>query len=419
VSLSLDTLAHAQGKVGLFYGMCKNGQPIGDNFRECFQRRSIAMVRRTGEVIRFGLPQLDLLRRQGRAVKPEWERMLRSAADGLVQLFEEYGQFGQFVDVDTGKLEINGSTAGGVCVTGLALASQYFHESRYLAVAEKAGKLYYDRYLAHGYAGGGPGEILQCPDSESAYNLVEAFTILHDITGSQEWLERATNATHLFSTWMVSYDYRFPKGCDMDRVGVRSTGAVCASIQNQHGAPGLYISSGEFLLRLYRATGDRRIGELYKDTVHNVIQYVNTKTNPINRGGHEGFVSERVNLSDWEGLGNIGNITPGDSNMAWETLAALTCLENPGIYVRIDTGEMLVLDHIEARVVKCDNDGVTLEASNHTPYAAHVSILAENKTQTRQPLEWNPFLKWPRIDLAPMQTAIVRIDHVGKLTRVQ
>jgi hypothetical protein len=399
--------------------MYKNGEPVGDTFRECFQRRSVAMVRRTGEVVQFGLLQLDVLRKRGHPIKPEWERIFRTAADGLVRHFEKYGQFGQFVDVDTGKMEINGSTAGSACVTALALASQYYHEPRYLAIAERAGKLYYDRDLARGYVGGGPAEVLQCPESEAAYNLVEAYTILHDITGRREWLERATAAAHLFSTWMVSYDYNFPKGCDMERVGVKSTGAVCASIQNEHGAPGLYISSGEFLLRLYRANGDRRLGELYKDTVHNVIQYVNTKSNPINRGGREGFVSERVNLSDWEGHDNIGNISPGDSNMAWETLAALTCLENPGIYVRTDTGDILVLDHIEARVVQHDDDGLTLETANHTPYTAHVSILAENKTQASQSLGWNPFLKWPRLDLAPSETAIVRIDKTGKLLRVR
>jgi hypothetical protein len=96
----------------------------------------------------------------------------------------------------------------------------------------------------------------------------------------------------------------------------RSTGAVWASIQNAHGAPGMYILSGNFLLRLYRATGDKRYMELLKDITHNVVQYTTTEKNPVVPKAVPGSVSERVNLSDWEGANNIGGSIPdGDSNM--------------------------------------------------------------------------------------------------------
>lgn len=47
---SLNMLQQTQGKSGLFYGMFKKGDLFGDNFNEMSERRSIAMIRRTGLV---------------------------------------------------------------------------------------------------------------------------------------------------------------------------------------------------------------------------------------------------------------------------------------------------------------------------------------------------------------------------------
>lgn len=416
VGRTMDTMIQAQAPTGMFHGMYRMGEPIGDNFSQSGENPNIAMVRRTGEVLLFGLRQLMLLQRRGEPVKAEWEEAHRRAADALVELFGRYGQFGQFVDVLTGRMEIGGSTAGGVCVTGLVLAAEYFEEPRYLETAEKAGLLYYDRDVSRGYAGGGPAEILQAPDMEAAYNITEAFIALYEATGCPEWLARSEMAAHLFSTWMVSYDYAFPPESDLGRIGARSAGSIFASVQNQHSSPGLYISSGDFLLKLYRATRDQRIGEMYRDTAHNVIQYVNTPTNPINRGGVEGAVSERVNLNDWEGRGGIGMIHAGDSNMAWETLAALTALENPGIYLQTDSGTMLVLDHIEVKVIESDTEGVVIELHNPTPYPARVSVFGETSKAAQLPLGWNAFESWPSIAIGSGETVRCHVDHQGSLS---
>lgn len=46
---------------------------------------------------------------------------------------------------------------------------------------------------------------------------------------------------------------------------------------------------GDFLLKIFRQTGDRRYLELCKDISHNVIQYVNTKTNHVQPGDNVGW----------------------------------------------------------------------------------------------------------------------------------
>jgi hypothetical protein len=166
----------------------------------------------------------------------------------------------------------------------------------------------------------------------------------------------------------------------------------------------LYILSGDFLLKLYRATNDKRFAEFYKDLVHNTIQYVNTMYNPTIRKGNEGTTSERVNLSDWEGRSEVGNTWPGSSVASWETLELLTALQNPGIYIRNDTGEILVLDHIEASITRRDKKSITVRVANPTPYDAKVSVLSENGAQVRKPLGRYAYLNWNKIEVKAGQT---------------
>jgi len=403
---TFDLIVSLQAQTGLFYGIFMKGLIMGDNFKQKSDRPFIAMTRRTADILYFGIQQAEILRKQGYGnyVKPEWDSSMRKAADALVNVWNKYGQFGQTINVETGEMEVNGSTAGAVSAGALALASEYFNEPRYLEIAEKTCRYYYERDFKKGYAGGGAAEILQSPDSETPWDMAESAMALFEITGEKEWLEIAKNAVYMLSTWTVSYDYRFPEDCDMARSHCKATGSIFASSQNNHSAPGLYILSGDFLLKLYRATNDKRFAEFYKDLVHNTIQYVNTMYNPTIRKGNEGTTSERVNLSDWEGRSEVGNTWPGSSVASWETLELLTALQNPGIYIRNDTGEILVLDHIEASITRRDKKSITIRVANPTPYDAKVSVLSENGTQVRKPLGRYAYLNWNKIEVKAGQT---------------
>ena len=415
VSLSLDyVLTRSQGKTGLYYAVNRWGEIFGDPHGEMEIRRTISMTRRSMDVLYFSLQCIDLLKKRGHTdmIKPEWEKSLRACADGLVKVWNDYGQFGQFIDVDNGKMDVNGSTAGCAAGAGLALASLYFNEPVYLDVARAATKMYYERDFLAGYAGGGASEILQSPDSEAPWDMVESCIILYEVTGKQEWIDRAKFATHMLSTWMVSYDYKFPAGSAMEKAGTHAAGSIFASSQNNHSAPGYYILSGDMLLKLFRATGDARYAEMYKDQSHNVVQYVGAPHNPLRK--ESGLVTERVQLSDWEG-NNIGSVAYEDSNMAWEVLAALTCLQNPGIYLHTDDSTFLVMDHLEASVIKRDKTGVTIRITNPTPYDARVSVFAESSDQAKTALPLNSFIQWPRVDVGAGKSANVRVNATGQL----
>ena len=413
VCLTMDAVMATQSQSGLMYAINRDGTIFGDAFRKETQWPMIAMTRRTMDVLYFGLQTLDVLKKRGHAgmIKPAWENGLRACADGLVNVWRKYGQFGQFIDADTLKMNINGSTAGCAAGAGLALASRYFRDLKYLTLAKAAVRMYYTRDFLRGYAGGGAADILQSPDSEAPWDMLESCVVLYEVTGSREWVEKARYAADMLSTWMVSYDYAFPEGSAMQRAGTHAVGSIFASSQNNHGAPGFYILSGDSLLKLFRATGEERYAEMYKDTAHNVIQYVGAPYNPLR---HEnGHVTERVQLSDWEG-NNMGSVNYPDSNMAWETLAALTCLENPGIYLHTDDDTFLVLDHVEAKVVKRDSTGVTFAVINPTRYPAHVKIFAESAARAKQPLDYAAYLGWPHIELAAGARGVWRVDATGR-----
>ena len=413
VAKTFDLIVSLQARTGLFYGMFMKGRILGDNFKQKADRPFIAMTRRTADVLYFGIQQTEILRKQGYGivVKSTWDSSMRKAADALVNVWNKYGQFGQFINVETGEMEINGSTAGAVSIGALALASDYFNEPRYLDVAKKACRYYYERDFKKGYAGGGAAEILQSPDSEAPWDMAESAMDLFELTGEKEWLQIAKDAVYMLSTWTVSYDYKFPPDCDMARSNCQITGSIYASSQNNCSAPGLYVLSGDFLLKLYRATEDKRFKEYYKDLAHNVIQYVNTRYNPTIRNGAEGATSERVNLNDWEGIKEIGNTWVGSSIIAWETLELLTSLQNPGIYIRNDIGEILVLDHIEASIVKRDKKSITIRVTNPTPYDAQVSVLSENAAQAKKPLGMYSYLNREKIEVRAGQTGTFVIKN--------
>ena len=408
VCRTLDTIEHMQATTGLFYAACKSGELSGD----APEQPDIVGIRRNTINLYYGLQTLDALRIQGYGdlIKPSWEEMFRKLSEALITLYNRYGTFGQFLLAETGDIYIPNSAQGVLSIGAMAYASRYFNEPRYMDLAKEAADYFYDNFLTKGYLGGGPFDMLQAPDSESAAELVESYIALYEITREEKWSQYARDAAALFSTWVVSYDYKFPEGSGMARMNVKATGSVWANLQNEHSAPGIYVMSGDFLLKLYRCTGDKRYLDLDQDMSHNVVQYVNTEGNRMQEHGGFGYCTERVNIGDWEN--NIGGLADDDSNQAWENVALLHTGQNPGIYVRPDTGEITVFDHVNAKIVSCDKDSVTLEVENPTYRDGDISVLAETSKFARShSLGWNSYYDWPKVHIPSGQTKTVTLPY--------
>ncbi len=399
VTRTLDfAIPRAQGKAGYFYGALNHDG-------KCFGREGyddhpeICLTRKNADVLFWMIKQFKVLRAQGRAsaIKPQWEQSVRQLADAFVITWEKNGQWGNFVNIDTGEVAVYNTTGGAMAIGGLALAADYFRQPEYLATARKAADFYYARdVVGLGMTTGGCADILQNADSETAAGFMTALMALYETTGETAWLAKCRTLANLVATWTVSYDYVLPPDTELGRLGARLAGTYWASTQNKHGAPGICTSSGDPLFKIYRATGDRRYANLMRDIVHAHAEGIKPR----------GEITERLTYCDADSRG-----ARGDGSTGWNELNGfLMALELPGIYVRADKGELFVFDHVEAQVVKRDKTGVTLTITNPTQFDAKVTILSENRQQAQRPLGYTAFLNWPKTEIKSHEAIQITLE---------
>jgi len=357
-----------------------------------------------------------LFRAQGieNMIKPEWESAAKKLAAAFADTWQKNGQFGQYITPETGNIAVFNSTAGAVAPAGLAIAANYFNYPEWLRVAREAANYYYERdVVKQGLTGGDCGDISMDANSESAFGLLESLMALYNFTGEKSWLLKAEVEAALCSTWTLSYDPVFPPGSDIAKLQCHMAGAVWASIQNKHAAPGICDASGDYLFKLYRATGNKLYAGLIKDIQHAQAEAVNMPGHLTTRN-LIGSSMERIQPSDAEGKGSVGNFI--NTRNSWtETNGMLMAIELPGIYLQTDKGKLDVFDHIEASILKKDHRGTTLLVKNNTGYDADVAIFAETSREAARPMSYAAFVKWPKIEVPSHGTVQVTIDINGKI----
>ncbi|OCT12302.1 hypothetical protein A8709_31205 [Paenibacillus pectinilyticus] len=408
---TLHFLFSTQAESGFFQGMYTQGRFYGDGFdREDSERWHL--LRKSSDVLYFVLKQIRYLEKaHADWLTPlGWIAGTQRLADAFVQLWTRYGQFGQFVDITSGDIIVGGSTSAAIAPAGLVLAYDYFGDQTYLRIAEESAEHYYVYHTRLGVTTGGPGEILQCPDSESAFSLLESFQVLYEYTQDAKWLARSEEMAKQCMSWVVSYDFEWPEGSEFHRLGMRSTGTVFANTQNKHSAPGICTLSGDSLFKLYRATGNKRYLSLIQDISHSLMPYMSREDRIIRSWDgidlSPGWVNERVNLSDWEGSACVGGVFAGS---CWSEVALmLTSLEIPGLYVQPDTGFLCVLDHIEAQVDAHTEEAIVITVTNPTRFAAQVLLFIENESEMRGQLCHDLRSGGKLLELAPGESRTIR-----------
>lgn len=379
--------AQGQGASGLFYGVIHKGRVIGDNFRD--DDAPWHLLRKSADVLFYGLSTLALMPPAER--KAEWLKGFGKCADAFVRLWDTYGQFGQFADHHTGELLVSGSLSAGIAPAALLLAARTLPEraADYRRVALAAAEHYDQNYLQAGLTNGGPGEIAQCPDSESAAGFLESLVTLAEETGEARWVEAARRCAVQASSWVFSYDTAFPSESTFGQLDMLSAGTVLANAQNKHSAPGICTHSGLSLLRLYRLTGDPFFMDLLRDIARALPQYMsradrpiawkipyNSPASPDIRHISPGWMCERVNVTQWGPTEPIGETF---YYSCWsEVSLALTCAELPGVYARPDTGDLWCLDAVEAKWA--DTTRRRLRIQNPTTWPARVRVWSETAT---------------------------------------
>ncbi len=383
---------------GFYWDAGRNGNEwLGGDIRKP-HTKNWHLVRKSGDAVWYILKQFMLMDKMHLPVKESWKSGNKRVLDAFVHLWNTNHQLGQFVNSLTGEIMVGGSSSGGIVPAGLALASQYYQQPQYLSTAEAIADYYYQNFILKGISCGGPGDAVQNFDSESALGLLESYVTLYEITGNKKWLPIAEAAAKQLSTWVVSYNYHFSDTSAYGKANVKTNGSVYANTQNKHTAPGLCTASGVGLLKLYRYTGNQFYLELLQDIAHNITQYIGHPQKPLGTTP-VGYVSERVNMSDWEGVESIGYVLPLST---WaETSLMLTTIEVPGIYVETDKATVTAFDNVKATLVKATKKSLTIEITNPTPVEATVTILAESATKQQQVLGENALYGAQSIHLLP------------------
>ena len=350
---------------GFFWSFCVDGQVYSDMI-DMDYGHDWHLVRRSGDALYFACKQIA----NSETASATWLAGVRRCADAFCTLWHREGQFGQFVSQATGEIRVGATTSGAIAPAGLALASVTLDDPSVMAVARASALAMVERFLDRGYTSGGPGEAAQCPDSESAFGLLESLVTLYEVTGESSWIGLAEQAAWLCASWVMPYDFVFPPDSTFGRLDMRTTGSVWANSQNKHSAPGICTLSGVSLFKLYRATGDRRYLDLLKHIAHGVTQYLSRDDRPV-FGAPPGYMCERVNTSDWE----HPEIPVGEGFPfgCWcETSALLTYAEVPGLYVQPDTRLAVMLDHGDVTW-----EGDELVVTNGTAFPMRLRVFAE------------------------------------------
>lgn len=375
-------LPRAKGKSGYYYDVL--GSDGNVLYRDASKSNpGVGLTRKNGDVLYWMVKQFNLLKDQGKAdaIDSEWEQHVRSLADAFVSTWRKAGTWGNYLHVESGDVAVYNTTSGAMAVAGLALAAGYFDCPDYLNVACEAAADYYDHFALVGFTSGGCGDILQNADSETAVALLTSLMTLYETTGKEHYLKQAADLAHLCATWTVSFDYRLPEETPLAKLGANLTGAVWASTQNKHGAPGFCTQSGDALFKLYRSTGNTLYAELLRDVIHAHAEGVQPN----------GKITERLTYCDADSRGSRGD----GGKTGWnETNGALMAQEIPGIYVRTDLASLYVFDHVEAEIVKRNDKRLVLRLTNPTDYDATVTVLAENGEEAAAPLGDNAHLRW-------------------------
>lgn len=331
---TLEHLFKNQSPSGLFYGYSKEKNDA--HFVKGAE--NWVLIRKSADCLYFLFKYFEIMD----YIPPHFIDGTRRLADAFVKIWEKYGQFGQYIDCNTGEIAVGGSTSGAIIPAGLVGAYKYFGDEKYLEVAENSALYMYKNYALKGYTTGGPGDALQCPDSESAYALFESMAVLYEETKKPEYLSFAEYLAHFFSSWVVSYNYRFPKDSEFYRLGMKTVGSVFANVQNKHSAPGICTHSPIYLYKLYKWTGTPLYKELFEDIALTASQYMSTNERPIyswNLYGEkpsklpQGFICERVNMSDWESEKGVGEVFCGSCWCEVSNLLTIADLAQIGGYL--------------------------------------------------------------------------------------
>ncbi|RXJ74287.1 hypothetical protein CS022_04340 [Veronia nyctiphanis] len=406
-----------QSAQGIFYATSDGKSWGGDDYFKDYGlgNNSWLHVRRCGDYLYFAMKHIRVLdaRNQSDLIRPEWLEKTRKCASALCKIWKSNKHFGQYINPNTLDIRIGNSDAGNIIPAALADCAAYFGDSDYMDVAKESAEFYFQNYVKQGFTCGGPLEVLNAPDCESAANLLESLVVLHQHTGDSQWTEKALSYCDYIRTWFYTYDVSFPDNAIYNKLNVQTTGSVMASSQNRCAVPNLCTLSGDVFLKLFRQTGDTSLLQIIQECVHNTQQYLSRKDNPIvtmtGEVLQEGTIHECIQTGDWSGP--PGEI-PYEYPTSWTEVAnLLSIVELPGIYLVTDEQRLFTFDHLDVVISGSDESSIELSITNPTQYDSHTRLLAESSEQRKVPLPYDMVNECTDITVKAGESLKIRVER--------
>lgn len=160
----------------------------------------------------------------GRAIRYEkslgnthllWEKVFQQQIDIFINLWEKHHDFGMYwTNADQEITLRNRGTAAGA-FPFLALTESYLQnpDSEVLQkVIPEIADCYAQRCLTPARINGGPLDIREADDSESAAALTNAYVNCYKVTGEERMLNYALQSAKIFASWVMAYRPPLPSG---------------------------------------------------------------------------------------------------------------------------------------------------------------------------------------------------------------
>lgn len=235
-----------------------------------------------------------LLEKQAGTQQQNWLDAAKQVLDKIAQTQPDDGRFGYTYSEEDGTILDDIGFAGFWFVPAFANLYIITGDGKYLNVAKRAMELYRnDVQDFHVY--GTPHDIWKSPDEEGILAWINAAKILHEVTGSEQFLKDLLMGLEYEFSWKFAYNV-VNEVEPLKSLNWCSTGGSVTSVNNSHIHPmGSAIASS--ILYAYQQTKDHYFKSRLIDTVRWTL------TVYLHRDGHygwgqKGLINERFCYTD-------------------------------------------------------------------------------------------------------------------------
>ena len=242
--------------------------------------------------------------------KPAYFDAARGFCDFFCENYSEIYGFGKKWRLDGTCLD-EGGTIGGFVIPALIKVYEVTKEEKYLALAEKAMKLYMERDLDKFVSTAGALDTC-CVDKETSFPFIVSGILLYENTKNELYLEYAKKSAYYFTSWMFHYDPLYTEDSEIREYGVTVKGMTSVSAQHHH----LDMYAGivvPYLRRLAKITGDtlwkvradmmwRAVTQYIGDgelKIHNVVRPIGSQNEALFHCRWGFGDGKRGQLNDW------------------------------------------------------------------------------------------------------------------------